>query len=102
MNSAYLPTERSTRQDFMQVHRSVMLAVGETMVMIAPASIASAIDATDFMVDAGGAESNVASHVAALGLEARWFSHVGDDAFGHYVVRQLAERGVDVSTVVFD
>lgn len=79
-----------------------LLAVGETMAMVAPAAAERLADAADFRVDAGGAESNVASHVAAFGGEARWFSRLGDDPLGHRIARQLAERGVDVSAVVFD
>ncbi|MBG6237596.1 2-dehydro-3-deoxygluconokinase [Mycetocola sp. CAN_C7] len=59
-------------------------------------------DAELFLVDAGGAESNVAAHVAGLGHPAAWFSHLGDDVLGERVARQLTERGIDVSRVVFD
>lgn len=83
------------------VHRT-LLAIGETMAMVSPVSAESVVDAEDFHVDAGGAESNVAAHVAALGHRAVWFSRLGDDALGRRVARQLASRGVDVSRVVFD
>lgn len=79
-----------------------LLAIGETMAMVSPVSAESVVDAEDFHVDAGGAESNVAAHVAALGHRAVWFSRLGDDALGRRVARQLASRGVDVSRVVFD
>lgn len=79
-----------------------LLAVGETMAMLAPSSAVSLVDAESFRVDAGGAESNVAAHAAALGLTTAWFSRLGDDALGRRVQRQLTERGVDVSGVVVD
>lgn len=79
-----------------------LLAIGETMAMVAPVVATSACDADTFLLDAGGAESNVAAHVAALGHRAVWFSRLGADALGHRIVRQLTERGVDVSRVVFD
>jgi 2-dehydro-3-deoxygluconokinase len=47
-----------------------LLAVGETMAMVAPASGERLIHAEHFRLDAGGAESNVAAHVAALGHQA--------------------------------
>jgi 2-dehydro-3-deoxygluconokinase len=72
------------------------------MALVAPATGESLVDATDFRVDAGGAESNVAAHVAALGHRARWFSRLGDDALGRRVAGRLSGRGVDVSTVVMD
>lgn len=80
----------------------ILLAAGETMAMVAPAAAVSVASADDFRVDAGGAESNVAAHVAALGHPARWVSALGDDPLGHRVAAQLAARGVDVSAVVFD
>ena len=80
----------------------VLLAIGETMAMVAPVLPERLADADAFRLDAGGAESNVAAHVASAGHVARWFSRLGDDPLGHRIARQLAERRVDVSTVVFD
>lgn len=82
--------------------KGALLTVGETMAMIAPARAGRVEEADAFLIDAGGAESNVAAHVAALGHETRWFSRLGDDALGRRVARQLASRGIDVSDVVFD
>jgi 2-dehydro-3-deoxygluconokinase len=79
-----------------------LLAIGETMAMVAPVVAVPVVDAADFLVDAGGAESNVAAHVAALGHRALWFSRLGADALGHRIARQLTARGVDVSRVVYD
>ncbi|PRY68408.1 2-dehydro-3-deoxygluconokinase [Glaciihabitans tibetensis] len=79
-----------------------LLAVGETMAMVAPHAGDRLGEAQHFRLDAGGAESNVAAHVAALGHRAAWFSRLGDDSLGHRVVAQLSERQVDVSSVVFD
>lgn len=79
-----------------------LLAVGETMALVTSFAGESVADAVSFRVDAGGAESNVAAHVAAAGVPAAWFSRLGDDALGHRVRRQLTERGVDVAAVVID
>jgi 2-dehydro-3-deoxygluconokinase len=79
-----------------------LLAIGETMAMVSPVIAAPVADAEDFLVDAGGAESNVAAHVAALGHRAVWFSRLGADALGRRIARQLSARGVDVSRVVYD
>jgi len=79
-----------------------VLAVGETMALVAPAAAEPLESAADFRIDAGGAEANVASHLAALGRRAAWAGAVGDDALGRRLVRQLAERGVDTSGVAFD
>jgi len=72
------------------------------MALVAPAAAEPLESAADFRIDAGGAEANVASHLAALGRRAAWAGAVGDDALGRRLVRQLAERGVDTSGVAFD
>ncbi|MCS0499921.1 sugar kinase [Protaetiibacter mangrovi] len=79
-----------------------LLAVGETMAMVAPLDGAPLDEAREFRMEAGGAESNVAAHVAALGHRAAWFSRLGDDPLGDRILRQLASRGVDVSRVERD
>lgn len=78
------------------------LAVGETMALVAPATGERLVDAALFIVDAGGAESNVAAHVAALGRRAGWYSRLGDDALGHRIAGQLARRGIELTGIVFD
>jgi 2-dehydro-3-deoxygluconokinase len=80
----------------------LLLTAGETMAMVTPAEPVRLMDAVDFHVDAGGAESNVASHAAALGVSTAWFSRLGDDALGHRIARQLTARQVDVSRVEYD
>ena len=79
----------------------VLLAMGETMAVLVPCG-GSVADADDFLVDAGGAESNVLAHAAALGVPVRWHSRLVADALGERVLRQLAARRIDVSRVVRD
>src|SRR5213594_3625796 len=50
----------------------------------------------------GGAESNVACHLAGLGVRAGWVSAVGDDALGRAVLAEVAAAGVDTSGVAVD
>jgi 2-dehydro-3-deoxygluconokinase len=50
----------------------------------------------------GGAESNVASALVALGHSAAWLGRVGDDPLGQRVLDDLTARGVDVSAVETD
>ena len=85
-----------------RARQRTLLAIGETMAMVAPVRAEPVAEAEEFLVDAGGAESNVAAHVAALGHDARWFSRLGADALGRRVARQLAGRGIDVSRVIYD
>jgi hypothetical protein len=79
-----------------------LLAAGETMAMIAPATGGRLADAALVIVDVGGAESNVAAHVAALGRRVGWYSRLGDDALGRRIDGQLTGRGVELTGVVFD
>lgn len=59
-------------------------------------------ESTTFERTAGGAEANVATVLAQLGVGISWISRVGDDGFGRYLVGQLSRRGIDVSAVVTD
>lgn len=70
--------------------------------MVAPLDGSRLAEARGFRMDAGGAESNVAVHVAALGHPAAWFSRLGTDPLGDRILRQLAALGVDVSRVERD
>lgn len=72
-----------------------IIAIGEAMALVTPA-VAEPIEyANAFCLDTGGAESNVASHLAALGRKAAWVGQLGDDSLGRRVLRLISERGVD-------
>lgn len=79
-----------------------LLAIGETMALVAPRRAERLEAAEDFLVTAGGAESNVACHLAAAGRTAAWFSALGEDPLGRRVREHVAAAGVDVSRVQLD
>ena len=79
-----------------------LIALGETMAMITPARAESLATADELRLHTGGAESNVASHTASLGIPSAWVSAVGDDVLGERVRREVAGRGVDVQWVLVD
>jgi len=79
-----------------------LLAIGETMALVAPQRAERLEAAEDFHVTAGGAESNVACHLAAAGRRTAWFSALGEDALGRRVRAHVASAGVDVSRVQLD
>lgn len=79
-----------------------LIAIGETMVLIAPRDATPLADAEDVRLSIGGAESNVAAHVAALGQHAAWVGALGDDVLGHRVQRTISAQGVDTRWVRFD
>ncbi|THV25928.1 sugar kinase [Glycomyces paridis] len=74
-----------------------VLCLGESMIVLAPASAGPLRTAVDFHAGTAGAESNVAIALARLGARAAWTGRLGDDPFGHRIRDHLAESGVDVS-----
>ena len=79
-----------------------LIALGETMALITPHDATRLTDAESLRLTVGGAESNVAAHVALLGHHAAWVSALGDDPLGHRVRRTLTEQGVDTGWVTLD
>ncbi|MBM7829861.1 2-dehydro-3-deoxygluconokinase [Agromyces cerinus] len=79
-----------------------VVALGETMALVAPALAEPLETADEFRVDSAGAEANVAAHLAALGRRAAWAGRLGDDALGRRVARHLRDRGVDTRWVETD
>ncbi|MDI2028467.1 sugar kinase [Saccharopolyspora sp. TS4A08] len=76
-----------------------VLCLGETMSLVAPAAPAPLERAPSFTLSAGGAESNVAVHLASLGHRAQWAGRVGDDPLGRRLVASIAAAGVDTGLV---
>jgi 2-dehydro-3-deoxygluconokinase len=71
-----------------------VLCLGETMVLLVPDPPAAPADAETFRRHLGGAESNVAVHLARAGHDAVWQSALGDDAFGRFIEQRLSAEGV--------
>ncbi|MEO8095224.1 MAG: sugar kinase [Pseudolysinimonas sp.] len=76
-----------------------LVSVGETMAQVVPIAPGAFDDSSTYSVTAGGAESNVAVHLARLGLATAWVSHLGEDPLGDLVINHIARAGVDVSGV---
>jgi 2-dehydro-3-deoxygluconokinase len=79
-----------------------LLAVGESMAMVTPAVVESLSESSVLRLDVGGAESNVALHLARLGNSVAWASSVGDDPLGRRILATIAAGGVDTSLVTVD
>jgi 2-dehydro-3-deoxygluconokinase len=73
--------------------------IGETMLLLVPDPAAPPDRAETFRREIGGAESNVAIHLARTGRRCAWVSAVGDDAFGEYVLSRVRTEGVDCDGV---
>ncbi len=76
------------------------VCIGETMALLVPEPAVPPEQAETFRLHIGGAESNVAVHLARAGNRVTWHSAVGDDGFGHQVRERLGAEGVhcDVRT----
>ncbi len=80
----------------------VAVCVGESMVTLLPQRPGPLEDVELFRRGVGGAESNTAGALAALGVPTAWVSRVGADGFGRLLRAEIAARGVDVSGVEVD
>jgi 2-dehydro-3-deoxygluconokinase len=78
-----------------------VVCLGESMALFVPGS-ESRNRANHWRQTVGGAESNVACHLAGSGLTTRWISALGADPFGQAVLDRLTGAGVDVSDVRID
>ncbi|NUP51527.1 MAG: sugar kinase [Catenulispora sp.] len=78
------------------------VCVGESMAALLPDGPGPLETVGAFAVSVGGAESNVACALSALGVPSAWVSRVGDDGFGRRLTGELAARGVDTSGVLVD
>lgn len=79
-----------------------VLAIGETMALVTPARPEPLESARDFHVGTGGAESNVACHLASAGRAVEWFSALGDDPLGRRVGAFIEASGVSIARVRLD
>ncbi|WP_435651280.1 PfkB family carbohydrate kinase [Kitasatospora purpeofusca] len=78
------------------------VCVGESMAVLLPDRAGPLESVETFRLAVGGAESNVAGALTALGVPSAWISRVGDDGFGRRLLGELTARGVDVSAVAVD
>ncbi|MEV6774527.1 sugar kinase [Nocardia sp. NPDC051030] len=79
--------------------RAVTVGEGLAVLIAQPGPLE---DSPVFERGAAGAEANVAAVLSQLGVQTAWISRLGDDGFGRYLMRQLAERGVDTTAVTID
>ncbi len=77
-----------------------LITIGETMVAFMPDEKELIRYARSFGKKTAGAESNVAIGTAKLGLKSGWFSKIGKDEFGEFILRELRGEGVDTSRVI--
>ncbi|WP_282105783.1 MULTISPECIES: sugar kinase [unclassified Crossiella] len=79
-----------------------VVCLGESMALFVPAEPGPTHEVTSWTRTVGGAESNVACHLARFGWHSRWVSALGRDAFGRAILDRLTSFGVDVADVARD
>jgi 2-dehydro-3-deoxygluconokinase len=77
----------------------VIACLGEPLVCFASSPGSSLLDSACAEVSEGGAEFNVAVHLARLGNTVRFVGAVGDDVLGHRIRARLLHEGVDTSAL---
>lgn len=83
-------------------HSLDVVTVGEAMTMFVARQTGDLAECEHFIKRVAGAELNVATGLARLGLHTGWVSRVGADAFGRYVLNCLAAEGIDSTAVTID
>ncbi len=77
-----------------------VIAIGEILIdMIADMPAKPLEDQTNFKRFAGGAPANFAVGIRHLGLSSGLITKVGDDFFGHFLIKTLENEDVEVSQV---
>jgi 2-dehydro-3-deoxygluconokinase len=77
----------------------VIACLGEPLVCFASPPGSSLLDSECADVSEGGAEFNVAVHLARLGNAVRFIGAVGDDVLGRRIQARLLREGVDTSAL---
>lgn len=72
------------------------------MAMLTPKPHENLDRASELLYGIGGAESNVAVGLAAMGISSHWLSRVGADGFGERIINELQKNGVGVTGVELD
>ncbi|MCR5121115.1 MAG: carbohydrate kinase, partial [Ruminococcus sp.] len=77
-----------------------LIAIGEALIDFIPDKTGCSFDEVGaFSPKLGGAPANVCGAFAKLGGKSRLLTQLGDDPFGHKILNELEECGIDVSCV---
>ncbi|VYU10476.1 sugar kinase [Metakosakonia massiliensis] len=83
-------------------NRLDVITIGEAMAMFVATETGDLADAEQFVKRVAGAELNVATGLARLGMKVCWVSRVGDDSFGRFVLNSLKKERIDAGCVTID
>ncbi|WP_035446116.1 sugar kinase [Atopobacter phocae] len=76
-----------------------ILVFGEPMVVFRALEEGDLEDVTSFMKGLAGAELNVAIGLSRLEQNVTYFSKIGSDSFGHYIVDHLNKENIDTHLI---
>jgi len=79
-----------------------VITIGEAMAMFVATQTGDLEEMEQFIKRVAGAELNVATGLARLGLKVGWVSRVGNDSFGRFVLNSLKKEGIDGHGVSVD
>ena len=79
-----------------------VITIGEAMAMFVATQTGDLEEVEQFIKRVAGAELNVATGLARLGLNVGWVSRVGNDSFGRFVINSLKKEGIDARGVAID
>ncbi|WP_144883619.1 sugar kinase [Leclercia adecarboxylata] len=83
-------------------HALDVITIGEAMAMFVATKTGELSAVEQFMKRVAGAELNVATGLARLGLKVGWVSRVGNDSFGQFVLDTLKKEGIETAGVTLD
>ena len=79
-----------------------VVTIGEAMAMFVATQTGDLADVEQFIKRVAGAELNVATGLARLGLNVGWVSRVGNDSFGRFIINSLEKEGINAQGVTQD
>lgn len=80
-----------------------VVCLGELLIDMFPSEVGKRlVEVEAFRPKPGGAPANVAVGLARLGIHSAFIGKVGDDAFGHHLVKILAAEKVETRGMRFD
>ncbi|WP_312268409.1 sugar kinase [Pseudescherichia sp.] len=79
-----------------------VITIGEAMAMFVATEPGELAEADAFIKRVAGAELNVATGLARLGLNVSWVSRVGSDSFGRFVLSSLEKERINSESVTVD
>jgi 2-dehydro-3-deoxygluconokinase len=79
-----------------------VVTYGEALALLVADEVGAFEDVEKYTRRLAGAETNVAIGLARLGLKVGWASRVGNDSFGRFIRKRVAQESVDVSRVATD